>query len=120
MFNFRSDARSFADSARCLIPADGFFEFTDPEAEQKKKTRWRFRLAGAPLFWGAGIVKDGAFPMLTTGPGLDIAPYHDRQIVVLRPEEGAAWLHLRRPEAEFLRALPAGSLDVEKIFPVAA
>lgn len=77
-------------------------------------------LAGEPLFWVAGIVKDGAFAMLTTEPGPDIAPYHDRQIVVLRPEEGAAWLHLQTPEAELLRALPAGALDVEKVFPVAA
>ncbi|MBJ7483495.1 SOS response-associated peptidase [Brevundimonas sp.] len=120
VFNFRSDDRSFANSARCLIPADGFFEFTDAEPGQKKKTKWRFRLAGAPLFWVAGIVKDGAFAMLTTEPGPDIAPYHDRQIVVLRPEDGAAWLYLQKPEAELLRALPAGRLDVEKVFPVAA
>jgi len=52
--------------------------------------------------------------------GADAAPYHDRQIVLLRPEEGAAWLKLDQPEADLLRAMPAGSLDVEKIFPVAA
>src|SRR5437868_13920834 len=28
VFNFRSDGRSFANSDRCLIPADGFYEFT--------------------------------------------------------------------------------------------
>ena len=58
--------------------------------------------------------------MLTTEPGADIAPYHDRQIVLLRTEDGAAWLNLQKPEAELLRALPAGSLDVEKVFPIAA
>ena len=120
VFNFRSDDRSFANSVRCLIPADGFFEFTDPEAGQRRKTKWRFRLAGEPLFWVAGIVKDGAFAMLTTAPGPDIASYHDRQIIVLRPEEGAAWLNLQKAEAELLRALPAGALDVEKVFPIAA
>ena len=120
VFNFRSDGRSFAGSDRCLIPADGFFEFTDPEPGQKRKTKWRFTLAGAPLFWVAGLIKDGAFAMLTTEPGPDIAPYHDRQIVVLRPEEGAAWLKLQRPEDELLRATPAGSLAVEKVFPIAA
>lgn len=120
VFNFRSDGRSFANSVRCLIPADGFFEFTDPEPGQKRKTKWRFTLAGERLFWVAGLVKDGAFAMLTTEPGTDIAPYNNRQIVVLKPEEGAAWLNLERPEAELLRAPPAGSLDVEKIFPAAA
>lgn len=58
--------------------------------------------------------------MLTTAPGVDIAPYHDRQIVFLRPEDAAAWLNLEQLEAELLRALPAGSLEVEKVFPIAA
>ncbi len=120
VFNFRSDERSFANSVRCLIPADGFFEFTDPEAGQKRKTKWRFTMAGSPVFWVAGLIKDGAFAMLTTEPGPDIAPYHDRQIVLLRPEDGAAWLGLQRPEAELLQPLPAGSLQVEKVFPLAA
>lgn len=120
VFNFRSDGRSFEGSHRCLIPADGVFEFTDPEPGQKRKTKWRFTLAGQRLFWVAGLIKDGAFAMLTTEPGADIAPYYDRQIVLLRPEEGAAWLNLQRPEVDLLRALPAGSLDVEKVFPIAA
>ncbi len=58
--------------------------------------------------------------MLTTEPGPDIAPYHDRQIVLLRPEAGPDWLELRKSEDELLRALPAGSLAVEKVFPEAA
>ena len=120
VFNFRSDGRSFEGSNRCLIPADGFFEFIDTEPGQKRKTKWRFTLSDQRLFWVAGLIKDGAFAMLTTEPGADIAPYHDRQIVLLRPEDGAAWLNLQKPEAELLRALPAGSLDAEKVFPVAA
>ncbi len=37
VYNFRSDGREFA-SGRCLIPADGFYEFTDP-ADKKKNGR---------------------------------------------------------------------------------
>lgn len=117
VFNFRSEERSFGESDRCLIPADGFFEFTAAEPGQKRKTRWRFTLAGAPLFWIAGVIHDDAFAMLTTAPGADIASYHDRQIVVLRPEDGAAWLHLQRSEGDLLKPLPGGSLAVEKVFP---
>ena len=120
MFNFRSDGRDFSNTNRCLIPASAFYEFTDAEPGQKRKTKWRFTLSDQRLFWVAGLIKDGAFAMLTTEPGVDIGPYHDRQIVLLRPEDGAAWLNLQRPEAELLRALPAGSLNVEKVFPVAA
>ncbi|PZU72656.1 MAG: DUF159 family protein [Brevundimonas sp.] len=120
VFNFRSDGRSFDGVTRCLIPADGFFEFTDAEPGQKRKTKWRFTMAEAPIFWVAGLVRDGAFAMLTTEPGPDIAPYHDRQIVLLRPEAALDWLDLRKPEVELLRALPEGSLSVEKVFPEAA
>ncbi|WP_449252674.1 SOS response-associated peptidase family protein [Brevundimonas naejangsanensis] len=95
VFNFRSDGRDFSNSLRCVIPADGFFEFTEPEAGQKQKTKWRFGLAGQTNFWIAGLVKEGAFAMLTTEPGPDIAPYHDRQIVLLPQGEALDWLDLR-------------------------
>ena len=68
----------------------------------------------------AGLIKEGAFAMLTTEPGPDIKPYHDRQIVLLKPEAALDWLDLRKPETELLHALPEGSLSVEKVFPEAA
>jgi putative SOS response-associated peptidase YedK len=58
-----------------------------------------------------------SFTMLTTAPGPDIAPYHDRQVCVLAPEDWSAWLSLTKPEAELLKPLPAGSLDVETVRP---
>lgn len=116
VFNFRSEGRSFAKSDRVLIPADGFYEFTAPaDPKQKLKDKHLFTLEGEPWFWIVGLVKEGAFAMLTTEPGPDIAPFHDRQIVVLPRAEGMAWLDLSRPEAEILRALPAGSLTHEQV-----
>ncbi len=55
--------------------------------------------------------------MLTTEPGPDVALYHYRQVVVLRPEEWAAWVSLKKPEEELLRPLSAGSLAVETVRP---
>jgi putative SOS response-associated peptidase YedK len=51
--------------------------------------------------------------MLTTQPGPDVKGIHDRQFVVLRPEQWRHWLDLSRPEADLLRPLPGGSLDLE-------
>ena len=51
----------------------------------------------------------------TTAPGPDVEPIHPRQIVVLPTGGWAAWLNLSRPEAEILRALPAGSLEVRAV-----
>lgn len=53
--------------------------------------------------------------MLTTEPGPDVAPIHNRQVVVLRPENWTAWLALSKPESELLRPLPKGSLSVETV-----
>jgi putative SOS response-associated peptidase YedK len=53
--------------------------------------------------------------MLTTEPGPDIEPYHNRQIVVLPPEEWASWIYLTKAEPKLLRALPAGSLSVQTV-----
>jgi putative SOS response-associated peptidase YedK len=120
MFNFRSEGRSFAKSTRCLIPASHFFEFTTPaDRKQKRKDKWRFTLAGADWFCIAGLIRPDAidaaacFTMLTTEPGADMAPYHDRQVVLLQREEWGAWLDLVRPDSELLRPLPAGSLSAQ-------
>jgi putative SOS response-associated peptidase YedK len=120
VYNFRSDGREFANG-RCLIVADGFYEFTaqaDPKA--KRKHKWRFTLRGAPLFGIAGLWRTDekvgeAFTMLTTMPGEDIAPYHNRQIVVLPPADFARWLDPSVPSREILKPLPPGSLAVEQI-----
>jgi putative SOS response-associated peptidase YedK len=117
VFNFVSEGRDFSRSDRVLIPADAFYEFTDAQPGQKRKTRWKFTMPGNPVFWVAGIVQQGCWTMLTTAPGPDIAPYHDRQIVLLPAEQGRDWLDLSRPQADILKALPAGSLAVERDFP---
>ncbi|MDB5440400.1 MAG: hypothetical protein JWM33_2827 [Caulobacteraceae bacterium] len=111
VFNFRSEGRRFGQG-RCLILADGFYEFTGAKSP---KTKWLFTLPGAPLFALAGYVKAGAFTMLTCAPGADIAPYHDRQAVVLHPGQWGAWLSHRPNEGELLAPLPAGSLAVEQV-----
>jgi putative SOS response-associated peptidase YedK len=118
VFNFKSDGRHFAESRRCLVICSGFFEFT---GSKYPKAKHRFRLANSPVMGIAGLwdeatdTEPASFTMLTTEPGPDVEPYHDRQVCVLRPDEWAAWLFLTRPEEELLRPLPAGSLVVETV-----
>lgn len=149
VYNFRSDGREFgntATSGRCLIPADGFYEFTDgavaaqdaddaagvgftltsPSGTNGKanrkppKSKWEFRMRGLEWFGIAGLWRTDprvgeAWTMLTTAPGPDIAPYHDRQIVLLAPPDYARWLDGSAPAAELCRPLPAHGLDVRQI-----
>ncbi len=120
VYNFRSDGREFA-SNRCLIVADGFYEFTDPkDPKKKRKDKWLFTKRDEPIFCIAGIWRSTddvgeAFTMLTMEPGPDIAPYHDRQIVILARDAWADWLDPSVSAKSLIKALPAGSLAVEQV-----
>jgi putative SOS response-associated peptidase YedK len=120
VYNFRSEGREFS-SGRCLILADGFYEFTTPtDPKQKRKDRWLFTSAAEPMIGIAGLVRDApdigqAFTMLTTEPGADVAPYHGRQIAVLPAADWRAWLDSSEPASEVLRPLPGGSLEVSQV-----
>lgn len=120
VYNFRSEGREFP-SGRCLILADGFYEFTAPaDPKAKRKHKWLLTLRGANLFGIAGLWRNSpdageAFTMLTTAPGEDVAPYHSRQIVIVPPADFTRWLDPAVPARELARALPAGSLEVRQI-----
>lgn len=121
VINYRSEGRRFAnleDRGRCLVPATAFYEFT---GSASPKTRWRFTEAAQPWFCMAGLWRRGAdgaerFTLLTTEPGPDIAPYHNRQVVLVPREAWAGWLS-GGSEAEILRPAPAGALKVIKDSP---
>lgn len=80
---------------RCLIPADGFFEWW---AVAKKKWPIWFRLADGVPFAFAGIwhpaVGPGndTFGILTTESNDLVRPVHDRMPVILTPSDFDTWL----------------------------
>jgi putative SOS response-associated peptidase YedK len=118
-----------------LIPADGFYEYTDApdetgpadlfgtvaaKAAKKQKAKWLFSIPGLDWFCIAGLWRTDpavgeAFTMLTCEPGPDIAPYHDRQIVLLTPPDYLRWLSGEAPAADLCRPLPAGTLAVKRV-----
>ena len=120
VYNFRSDGREFV-SGRCLIVADGFYEFTAPaDPKKKRKDKWLFTMRDNPIFCVAGIWRETkdvgqAFTMLTMEPGPDIAPFHDRQIVIVERDAWADWLDPSVSAQSIIRPLPAGSLLVEQV-----
>jgi len=122
VYNFRSEGREFT-TGRCLILADGFYEFTAPEApKQKLKDKWLFTMEGHRWFCIAGIWRSHAqvgeaFTMLTMDAGDDVRPYHHRQIIPLARDQWADWLDPSVPAAEVLRYLPKGSLPATRVYP---
>jgi putative SOS response-associated peptidase YedK len=117
VINFRSEGRRFP-KGRCLVPASHFFEFTGAKTP---KSKWKFTKTAEDWFCFAGLwrpMRDGtgdAFTLLTTEPGPDVAPIHNRQVVVLERDMWKVWLDVEQLETELLRPLPSGSLHAEKV-----
>lgn len=113
VINYRSEGRAF-ERGRCLVPASSFFEFT---GETSPKTRWRFSRTDGDWFCFAGFMagpgEDARFTLLTTAPGPDIAPIHDRQPVVLNRSGWAGWMS-GAPAAGLLAPSPAGTWTVSQ------
>jgi putative SOS response-associated peptidase YedK len=121
VINFRSEGRRFVngeDRGRCLIPATAFYEYT---GNTTPKTRWRFTETGQPWFCLAGLWRrypggEERFTLLTTEPGPDMAPYHNRQVALVPRQAWAGWLG-GEAETDFLKPAPAGTLKVAKDSP---
>jgi putative SOS response-associated peptidase YedK len=118
LINFRSEGRQFGQG-RCLAPASCFFEYTGAKSP---KTKWRFTKVTEEWFcfaalWRRSQTPDGpveAFTLLTCEPGPDVAPIHNRQPVILEPDQWATWLDPAAPSAPLIRPSPKWSLAVEK------
>lgn len=92
----RPTFRAAARERRCLIPADGFYEW---EKQGEARLPHYFTLTGGRPFFFAGLWEPGATPddppdfcIVTTTANAVLAPVHDRMPVILGPNSGPAWL----------------------------
>ncbi|HPQ52098.1 MAG TPA: SOS response-associated peptidase [Spirochaetota bacterium] len=98
---------SFKDSfagRRCLIPANGFYEWkTNPTT--KTKTPYFFQLKSGDLFSFAGLWETWNSPdgehiisstIITTEANETISHIHHRMPLILKPESYASWLSSQR------------------------
>lgn len=81
---------------RCLIPADGFYEWQKIPGV-KAKQPIHLRLSNGALFAFAGLFAQDAngdltCAIVTTAANSLVAPIHSRMPVILAPEDEAVWL----------------------------
>ena len=90
--------RSAFKRRRCLIPADGFYEW---KKEGKLKLPYHFRMADASPFAFAGLWESWSPPdgdavetctIVTTESNDHVKPFHDRMPVILKSESFDRWL----------------------------
>jgi putative SOS response-associated peptidase YedK len=111
---------------RCLIPADGFYEWKTADGGGKRP--YRIMLKGGGLFSMAALYEtwmtpDGrkvsSFAIVTTEPNRLMADIHDRMPVILRPEDEALWLNREVQEPARLKGLlvpyPADEMDAYEV-----
>lgn len=118
---------------RCLIPADGFFEWKEERTATSKaaKQPMHIRMKDESLFAFAGLWeewRDKANPdapalksctIITGPPNALLATLHHRMAIILRPEDEAAWLDPNRQEPEevlsLLQMFPDGGMEAYAI-----
>jgi putative SOS response-associated peptidase YedK len=91
-------------SRRCLVPADGFYEW---QSEGGKKLPWRIGLAGGASFAFAGLWERWqdktenagveSFTIITTDANETVRPIHGRMPVILAPGDHEQWLAASDP-----------------------
>jgi len=113
---------------RCLIPADGFYEWQKRADGSKqpmrivRQDRAIFSLAGLYDTW---TTPDGqklhTCTVITTQPNELVRPIHDRMPVILRREDEAIWLDRDKQDVELLQSLLLPYPEAELYaYPVAA
>jgi putative SOS response-associated peptidase YedK len=112
---------------RCLIPADGFYEW---QTTARGKQPMRIALKSRALFSMAGLYETWISPdgtkinsctILTTTPNELVAQIHDRMPVILRPEDEPLWLNrmISEPDA-LVPLLRQYNPDELEAYPVSA
>jgi len=111
------------DGYRCLVPADGFYEWAPVEG-RKGKQPFRIRMPDASLFAMAGLWRPGenggagGFLILTTASVGPLAALHTRAPVLLRPADQASWLDRSIPFRDVRVALDPALVADAVIEPV--
>lgn len=115
--------KAFFKSKRCLVPADGFYEW---KKSGKTKIPFRITLCDNQLFSFAGLWdnwKDenglliNSFTIITTSPNELISGIHNRMPVILPPQMEQAWLHEENTALlqSFLTPFPSEMMKVHEV-----
>jgi putative SOS response-associated peptidase YedK len=110
---------------RCLVPADGFYEWKKLDA--KTKQPFAYSLKDGEPFAFAGLWEawkdpgDGSwlqsYSIITTMPNELTAQVHNRMPVILEPKDYNRWLERvdnERPPVDLLRPLPADDMKAQE------
>ena len=108
---------AWRQNRRCLVPADGFFEWVGPK--QTRQPIWIHRPDNG-IFFFAGLYESWqpspdtwqrTFTIITTTPNDLLAPIHDRMPAIIPSEHADEWLFQGNDSASVKPLLKAVSTD---------
>lgn len=113
---------------RCLIPADGFYEWKRPKSPKEHKIPFYARPKQSDIFSFAGVWdtwKDSedkewkTYSIITTAPNKEMSKVHNRMPVILHQKDETSWLepsHTDRSDIEpLLRPWEDNGLELYKV-----
>lgn len=113
------DKSAFSGVARCVVPADGWYEWT---GEKRRKTPWRIEAKSGRRLYFAAIYDVWIAPggrelaqvaTVTCPPSKDVRDKHNRMGVLLDRDDIDLWLSgSEEAPRTLLRAWPDGRLTV--------
>lgn len=119
--NIKPSFREAVKRRRCLVPADGFYEWPriDPPVYLQRQDRGLFAFAG---LWEEWKSPDGSvlqsFTIVTVPPNKLIATFHHRMAVILLPGEETIWIDPTTAQADVIKILRPYPLDDLRVYPV--
>ena len=123
----KSSFREAYKNRRCLIPADGFYEW---RREGQTKQAFRIGFKSGSLFFFAGLWETWtvaatqedagevieSFTIITTNANEKIAPIHHRMPVIVDPEDHELWLRgTGSAAANVIKAFPPNSMAFYRV-----
>ncbi len=123
----RSAFREAFQHRRCVVPADGFFEWTGPK--ENRRPNWYRRpdgqlllFAGLYEFWKPGAAEwQATFTIITTSANRLVSEIHDRMPVILTLDAADEWIDPRQHDLALLKGLlvpaPDGLLVAQPVSP---
>ena len=125
----KSSFKMAVANRRCLVPADGFYEWKKIKGPDGKITKqpYRIQTTDQEIFSMAGLwdrwkAPDGqtvfSFTVITQGPNETMKDIHDRMPAILTPEQEALWLSDDLPPQELVDMIAPYPDENMKAYPV--
>ena len=104
--------KNLIQTSRCLIPADGYYEW---KREEKNKIPYYFSRKDEELMFFAGIHQNNQFCIITREATKKISDIHHREPLIINRSQLSNYLNITKEPISILKAIKPPKLKFHKI-----